>query len=94
MSKNTFSILLNHPVQIYYFPACCNTSLKLQYITLLLNNIFKPKPAALHQMEKLQMSSSVGLNNAWLCNIVTEVKVAAAALKTEKILNVLFPLQS
>lgn len=29
-------------------------------------------PAALHQMEKLQMSCSVGLNNAWLCNSVAE----------------------
>lgn len=41
-------------------------------------------PAALHQMEKLQMSCSVGLNNVWLCNSVTELPVDAAALKTEK----------
>ena len=32
-------------------------------------------PAALHQMEKLQMSCSVGLNNAWLCNTVAELSV-------------------
>lgn len=38
-------------------------------------------PTALHQMEKLQMSCSVGLDNAWLCNIVTELPVVAATHK-------------